>query len=135
MTAHWTVKNASGELLANFSSVSPLEVARKVVPDALSVLWGWFLVPVFNLPPPSVAQAIGIALVVTYRTNHQKLDLYLDRARRRICCRRSRLDDICARANSHSAQRLMLATQSRLFDRAFETNPGLRSWKAKGMGK
>jgi len=84
MTAHWTVKNASGELLANFSSVSPLEVARKVVPDALSVLWGWFLVPVFNLPPPSVAQAIGIALVVTCRTNHQKLDLYLDRARRRV---------------------------------------------------
>jgi hypothetical protein len=39
MTAHWTVKNASGELLTNFSSVSPLEVARKVVPDALSVLW------------------------------------------------------------------------------------------------
>jgi hypothetical protein len=29
---HWTVKNASGELIANFGSISRLEVARKVVP-------------------------------------------------------------------------------------------------------
>lgn len=30
----------------------------------LSVLWGWFFVPIFHLPPLGVAQAIGIALVV-----------------------------------------------------------------------
>ncbi|ULR87407.1 hypothetical protein [Comamonas sp. B21-038] len=30
----------------------------------LSVLWGWFVVPVFSLPALSVAQAYGIALVV-----------------------------------------------------------------------
>lgn len=31
---------------------------------ALSVLWGWFIVPVFGLPVLSIAQAYGIALVV-----------------------------------------------------------------------
>lgn len=30
----------------------------------LSVLWGWFVVPMFGLPALSVAQAYGIALVV-----------------------------------------------------------------------
>ena len=32
MTTHWTVKDANGEFLAHFTSASPLEVARKVVP-------------------------------------------------------------------------------------------------------
>lgn len=31
---------------------------------ALSMLWGWFIVPVFGLPVLSIAQAYGIALVV-----------------------------------------------------------------------
>ena len=35
---------------------------------ALSVLWGWFMVPTFGLPELSVAPAIGIALVVGYLT-------------------------------------------------------------------
>ena len=35
----------------------------------LRVLWGWFIVPVFHLPLPSVAQSIGIAMVVTYLTS------------------------------------------------------------------
>lgn len=30
----------------------------------LSVLWGWFVVPVFGLPALGVAQAYGLALVV-----------------------------------------------------------------------
>jgi hypothetical protein len=29
---------------------------------ALSILWGWFVVPVFGLPPLSIPQAIGIAV-------------------------------------------------------------------------
>lgn len=36
---------------------------------ALSVLWGWFVVPVFALPPLSVAPAIGISMVVGYLTH------------------------------------------------------------------
>jgi hypothetical protein len=40
---------------------------------ALSVLWGWFIVPTFNLPPLSVAPAIGVAMVVSYLT-HQVND-------------------------------------------------------------
>jgi len=35
---------------------------------ALSVLWGWFMVPTFNLPKLTVAPAIGIAMVVGYLT-------------------------------------------------------------------
>lgn len=39
---------------------------------ALSVLWGWFIVPTFGLPALAVAPAIGVALVVSYLT-HQEL--------------------------------------------------------------
>lgn len=35
----------------------------------LSVLWGWFIVPTFHLPPLSVVTAIGIAIVVSYLTH------------------------------------------------------------------
>ena len=35
---------------------------------ALSVLWGWFVVPVFGLPQISIVPAIGIAIVVSYLT-------------------------------------------------------------------
>ena len=36
---------------------------------ALSVLWGWFIVPVFGLPALSVVQSIGIILITGYITN------------------------------------------------------------------
>lgn len=35
---------------------------------ALSVLWGWFMVPLFNAPPLSIAAAIGVATIVTLLT-------------------------------------------------------------------
>ncbi len=50
---------------------------------ALSVLWGWFIVPTFGLPQLSVVAAIGVAMVVGYLTNHQqpeKEDPYDDRS-------------------------------------------------------
>jgi len=36
----------------------------------LSVLWEWFVVPVFNIQPISIALATGLALIVGYLTNH-----------------------------------------------------------------
>ncbi len=36
---------------------------------ALSVLWGWFIVPTFNLPALNIASAIGISLIVSYLTH------------------------------------------------------------------
>ena len=30
----------------------------------LSVLWGWFVVPVFSVPPLSIATAIGLSLAI-----------------------------------------------------------------------
>jgi len=30
----------------------------------LSILWGWFMVPVFHLPPLAIAPATGIALMI-----------------------------------------------------------------------
>ncbi len=38
---------------------------------ALSVLWGWFIVPTFGAPALGIVPAIGIAMVVSYLT-HQK---------------------------------------------------------------
>jgi len=35
----------------------------------LSILWGWFIVPVFSLPELTVVSAIGIAIVVSYLTH------------------------------------------------------------------
>ena len=34
----------------------------------LSVLWGWFIVPTFNLPVLTIAPAIGVSLIVTFLT-------------------------------------------------------------------
>lgn len=36
---------------------------------ALSVLWGWFVVPTFELPALTIIQALGISLVVNYFTS------------------------------------------------------------------
>ena len=36
---------------------------------ALSVLWGWFVVPIFGAPRLSIVPAIGIAMVVGYLTH------------------------------------------------------------------
>jgi hypothetical protein len=33
-----------------------------------SVLWGWFIVPIFHLPALGIASAIGIALVISFLT-------------------------------------------------------------------
>jgi hypothetical protein len=37
---------------------------------ALSILWEWFMVPVFALPSLTIPTAIGISLVVSYLTHH-----------------------------------------------------------------
>ena len=36
----------------------------------LTILWGWFFIPTFGLPPISIAQAMGIGLVINYLTYH-----------------------------------------------------------------
>lgn len=35
---------------------------------ALSVLWGWFIVPIFKLPTLTIIQAIGVAMVASFLT-------------------------------------------------------------------
>jgi hypothetical protein len=37
----------------------------------LSVLWGWFVVPLFSAPPLSVATAIGLSLAVGMLVSHE----------------------------------------------------------------
>lgn len=37
---------------------------------ALTMLWSWFIVPVFGLPILSLPQAIGVAMVITFLTKH-----------------------------------------------------------------
>lgn len=34
----------------------------------LSVLWGWFVVPIFGVPGLTIAQAIGFSMVVNFLT-------------------------------------------------------------------
>jgi len=37
---------------------------------AISLLWGWFIVPAFALPALTILQAWGLAIFVTYLTYH-----------------------------------------------------------------
>jgi hypothetical protein len=48
-------------LLAGYSIVSGY---------VLSVLWGWFFVPLFNAPVLPVVAAMGVAMTVNYMTGH-----------------------------------------------------------------
>jgi hypothetical protein len=34
----------------------------------LSILWGWFAVPAFGLPPLSIPAAIGVSMIASYLT-------------------------------------------------------------------
>ena len=36
---------------------------------ALKMLWGWFMVPTFGLPTLSLAQAIGVGIMVGFLTH------------------------------------------------------------------
>ncbi len=37
---------------------------------ALSILWKWFVIPIFTLPSLSIIQAIGVSMVVGILTSH-----------------------------------------------------------------
>lgn len=39
----------------------------------LSILWSWFIVPLFGLPTLTIPQAIGISMIVSYLTRHSVL--------------------------------------------------------------
>jgi hypothetical protein len=47
---------------------------------ALSVLWGWFIVPAFNLNPLSIPIAIGIMMIVSYVTHQTDLHKVLKKS-------------------------------------------------------
>lgn len=40
---------------------------------ALMTLWGWFIVPVFELPSLTIVKAIGVAMVISFLTKHHNL--------------------------------------------------------------
>ena len=41
---------------------------------ALTILWGWFIMPIFNVPSLNIPVAIGIAMVVSFLTYDPDLD-------------------------------------------------------------
>ena len=41
----------------------------------LTILWGWFIIPTFHLPPLSIPAAIGIAMVASYLTHQYAPDV------------------------------------------------------------
>jgi putative flippase GtrA len=45
----------------------------------LSVLWGWFFIPVLQFPAIGIVQAIGISIIISYLTHQQ--DSYEDRSK------------------------------------------------------
>lgn len=56
-------------ILGGFVGVVAMMVISSLLRGyALSVLWGWFMVPTLGLPALSVVQAIGIAIVISFLT-------------------------------------------------------------------
>ena len=39
---------------------------------AFAILWGWFAVPIFGLPPLTIAAAIGVSLLAGYLTHQYR---------------------------------------------------------------
>ena len=52
-------------VLIAFIALVLMIVSAMVNGWALSILWGWFIVPVFGLPKISIVQAAGINLLAT----------------------------------------------------------------------
>lgn len=40
---------------------------------ALAILWGWFVVPIFELPSLTIAEAIGISMIMSFLTHTTEL--------------------------------------------------------------
>ncbi|MGI6423606.1 MAG: hypothetical protein ACOX0X_03270 [Candidatus Dojkabacteria bacterium] len=54
-----------------------LVISAVITGFVLSVLWRWFIIPIFSLPPLSIPQATGIAIIVdflTYQRHEEKDD-------------------------------------------------------------
>jgi|SRR5579872_982799 len=54
--------------------VTSLVVSAVLNGYALSILWRWFIVPVFHAPPLAIPEAIGIGLMVEYLTHQVSAD-------------------------------------------------------------
>lgn len=52
-------------IIVFFAICGALAIVRGIT---LSVLWGWFIVPLFALPPLGIVQAIGLMLVINFLT-------------------------------------------------------------------
>jgi hypothetical protein len=59
-------------LLKFFGVMGLLALAATFNGWVLSILWGWFFVPILGLPALGVAQAIGISTVVGYLTHQHR---------------------------------------------------------------
>lgn len=72
MSQSQLVANINGKgvaLLALLAIPVVLVVSSIANGFVLSILWGWFVVPLFEVPSLTIAQAIGISIVVSYFTN------------------------------------------------------------------
>lgn len=64
-------KNANrgiGCVLVAIIVIIPALVGSIVNGWAFATLWGWFIVPIFALPSLRLAEAIGVALIVSFLT-------------------------------------------------------------------
>ena len=62
-----TEKQKVGCLLASIALLlSPVSAILKGL--VLRILWGWFIVPLTNLPPLTIPMALGVSLVVSFLT-------------------------------------------------------------------
>lgn len=59
-------KRGIGCVLVAMMVIIPALIGAIVNGWAFATLWGWFIVPIFSLPSLHIAEAIGVALIVSF---------------------------------------------------------------------
>lgn len=58
------------KLFKSFGGLIILDIVSAILTGVtLKLLWGWFIVPIFGLPPLSIVGAIGIAVIAGLMTH------------------------------------------------------------------
>lgn len=60
-------------LLLIVSTIALMAISSVLNGWALTILWSWFVVPVFGLPEFSIPVAIGVSMTASFLT-HQRID-------------------------------------------------------------
>lgn len=62
-------KSIESCLVLAFAAAAAMAVAVTLNGYVISIIWGWFIVPIFGLPPLAIAEAVAVVLVARVIAN------------------------------------------------------------------